>query len=177
VAVGGSATFSVNATGTGPFTYQWFKNGVAVASATGSSYTVTSAQPANAGSYMVAVTGIAGSVMSSPATLAGINATPTISVQPGFVNATVGGSATLSVTATGSGSLTYQWRKAGVPIVGGTGASYTFTNAALPDSGLYDVVLSDGLSVTQSQAGRVSVYPAQAQQGVVRVDPGFGPML
>src|SRR5579863_3611019 len=41
VVAGQTATFSVTAAGTGPFTYQWFENGVAIPGATGTFYTTT----------------------------------------------------------------------------------------------------------------------------------------
>lgn len=52
---GQSFIFTVVATGQN-LSYQWFKDGVAIANATTSSYTVSNAQPANAGNYSVRVT-------------------------------------------------------------------------------------------------------------------------
>ncbi|MDB6110160.1 MAG: hypothetical protein JWR69_1910, partial [Pedosphaera sp.] len=56
IAVGSPATFSVEASGFTPFTYQWKLNGTNIAGATASSLTVTNAQVANAGGYTVVVT-------------------------------------------------------------------------------------------------------------------------
>jgi hypothetical protein len=69
VAVGGSASFSVAATGTAPLSYQWSKDGSAISNATDSSYTISSATASSAGSYTVQITNAAGSVTSSAATL------------------------------------------------------------------------------------------------------------
>jgi len=69
VAAGQPATFSVTATGTAPLTYQWQKNTVPISGATGSSYTISSAQAADAGSYRVVVSNASGSVTSAAATL------------------------------------------------------------------------------------------------------------
>ena len=52
--LGGSVTFGV-ATAGGTFSYQWFKNGVVIKGATGSTYTFSSAQVADAGTYRVQV--------------------------------------------------------------------------------------------------------------------------
>jgi uncharacterized repeat protein (TIGR03803 family) len=41
LSIGGSATFSCQPSGTGPFAYQWLSNGVPIAGATGSSLTVS----------------------------------------------------------------------------------------------------------------------------------------
>jgi sugar lactone lactonase YvrE len=68
-AVGGSATFSVTASGSGTLAYQWNFNGSAIAGATGSSYTVANAQASNDGPYTVTVTNSFGSVTSSAGTL------------------------------------------------------------------------------------------------------------
>ena len=68
-AVGGSATFSVAASGSSTLSYQWNFNGSAISGATGSSYTVTNAQSSNAGSYTVTVTDTLGSVTSAAANL------------------------------------------------------------------------------------------------------------
>ena len=62
-------TFTVTASGTPAPAYQWTFNGTNIAGATGSSYTLFSAQPADAGTYAVAVTNVAGSVTSSNAVL------------------------------------------------------------------------------------------------------------
>jgi len=70
VTAGGSATFSVTAYGTGPFTYQWSKGGKPISGATASSYTISFTQPADAGTYTVTVTNGLGNATSSAATLA-----------------------------------------------------------------------------------------------------------
>ncbi|HEY0865609.1 MAG TPA: matrixin family metalloprotease [Lacunisphaera sp.] len=67
VASGGSASFSVTATGaTG---YQWTFNGNNLSGATGATHTISNATAANAGSYRVVVSNGTGSVTSDPATL------------------------------------------------------------------------------------------------------------
>ncbi len=78
---------------------------------------------------------------------------PTISVQPvgGLVSITTTGS--LSVTASGSGTLTYQWKKNGTNISGATSSTYTKTNMQPADEGSYTVVVSNSAgSVTSSAA-------------------------
>jgi sugar lactone lactonase YvrE len=67
--VGGSATFSVTASGSSAISYQWSFNGSAIGGATGSSYTVSNAQASNAGNYSVTITDADGSVTSSTVTL------------------------------------------------------------------------------------------------------------
>lgn len=69
--VGTPVTFSVTlSAGTPPITYQWYRNGVLIAGATASSYTLSNPQLSDSGaSFTVIVTGPAGSVPSGPATL------------------------------------------------------------------------------------------------------------
>jgi hypothetical protein len=69
VTTGSGATFSVAATGSSTLSYQWNLNGNAISGATGSSYTISSAQASDAGSYTVTVTDTAGSTTSAAATL------------------------------------------------------------------------------------------------------------
>ena len=65
VNIGATATFSVVAAGTAPFTYQWKLNGTAIAGATNATYTIANVQAGNMGFYYVTVTNGGGSVDSA----------------------------------------------------------------------------------------------------------------
>jgi glucose/arabinose dehydrogenase/regulation of enolase protein 1 (concanavalin A-like superfamily) len=82
VSQGQPATFSVSASGTAPLSYQWRKDNVNITGANASTYTIASAQAANAGSYQVIVTNAAGTATSQAATLTvtSFNAAPTASI-------------------------------------------------------------------------------------------------
>ena len=67
--IGGNVSFSVAATGTAPLSYQWKKDGVAIAGATAATLTLTNAQGADAGSYSVTITSSAGTITSNAVTL------------------------------------------------------------------------------------------------------------
>jgi hypothetical protein len=69
VLAGTSLTLSVVATGTPTPTYQWRRNGAAIAGATGASLGLPNLQSAGAGTYDVVVLNSAGSVTSAPAIL------------------------------------------------------------------------------------------------------------
>src|SRR5207245_3318979 len=56
------ASFSTTASGTGPFTYQWTRNGTNIPGATGNSYSIASVQASDAATYCVQVTGFCTSV-------------------------------------------------------------------------------------------------------------------
>jgi hypothetical protein len=67
--VGANATFSLTATGTAPLTYQWRKDGTPINNATSSTYTVSSVQASDAGSYTCVVSNSAGTAISNAAPL------------------------------------------------------------------------------------------------------------
>jgi uncharacterized delta-60 repeat protein len=93
--------------------------------------------------YTVTALNIGGTATTS-LTLTVIPPGPTISVQPANATAAVGGTATFSVTASGTGPLSYQWQKNGSNIAGATSSSYTTPLLALADSGsTYRVMVND----------------------------------
>jgi pectate lyase len=67
---GKDVAFEVEADGTYPFTYQWFRNGAAIAGATAESLSLKSVTSADAGSYTVQVSNAGGTTTSNAATLA-----------------------------------------------------------------------------------------------------------
>ena len=69
VSAGQSANFIVTATGIPNPNYQWYQNGLAIAGATGTNYSLSSAVRTNAGDYTVVVSNGSGSVTSVVATL------------------------------------------------------------------------------------------------------------
>ena len=66
---GATVTLGVAASGNPAPAFQWRKDGVALAGATGSALTLGNVQPASAGTYTVVVSNAAGSVASLPAVL------------------------------------------------------------------------------------------------------------
>jgi hypothetical protein len=66
VVAGFSTTLTVVASGS-DLQYQWFKDSGAISGATGSSFTITNAEAADAGDYYVVVSNSAGTVTSSAA--------------------------------------------------------------------------------------------------------------
>ena len=108
VRVGTTATFTVSASGNSP-TYQWNLNGIPLAGATSSTYTVT-ASSSNLGNYTCMITNDAGSQTSAAATLT-LNTTRLVNLSAravvGLSNLAVGfvstGSASKSVLLRGDG--------------------------------------------------------------------------
>ena len=158
---GSDATFNVAATGTAPLSYQWQFGGNNIPGATGSALTVNNVQLANAGSYSVVVTNVAGSTTSSIATLT-VWAPPAIAVQPASRTNLTGTLASFSVTATGTAPLSYQWLFAGVPVSGATASSLTLNNVQLSDAGNYAVVITNVAGSLTSSAAALTVWAPAA---------------
>jgi uncharacterized repeat protein (TIGR02543 family) len=149
---GGSATFSVMALGSPRLDYQWKKNGMDLVGATAATLMLNNVQPSDLGNYTVVVSNGLGSVTSDAATLTVIMP-PTITAQPVGVNLYLGNAITLSVTATGSGPLSYQWKKDGVDVAGANGTSLDLNPVLASNAGTYTVVISNVAgSVTSSAA-------------------------
>ncbi len=86
--VGQTATFSVRADGTPPYTYQWFSNSVRIAGSTNSTHTTPVLTLANSGAtYSVAVSNSLGGAVSA-------NATLTVTESPVLANVSSRGSLT-----------------------------------------------------------------------------------
>ncbi len=151
---GSSVTFTVtasNATG-----YQWQKNNGNIGGATSSSYTINPVSAGDAGSYTCIVSNACDSVTSTAATLT-VNPVTAISNQSSDMDRCVGTSATFSVTASGTGTLTYQWRKGGGNIGGATSSSYTINSVAQGDAGSYDCVVTGSCGSATSNAIALTV--------------------
>ena len=163
VTVGQSTTFSPSVTGSYPRTYQWQKNGSAIAGATAANYTILAVTTADAGTYTVTVSNSQGSSTSFAASLTVNAATPPVisSPYPFDVTATQGQQASLSVSLGGGSSpFTYQWLKAGVAIPGATGGQLVFAAISPTDAGKYSVVVTNVAGTATSREATLTVNPA-----------------
>ncbi len=189
IAYTGSASFTVAGTASGgTLTYQWQRNGVNVANgasgtatisgATSATLNIVNAGSANAGTYTCILNGggAASSTSSSSVLTVG---DPTISTQPvASQNLPPGSQAVMSVVATGTPTLTYQWKKGGVnlsnglqgsgsTVTGATTANLTIDTIAAPgDSGSYTCAITNGAgaTVTTSASVLTVVDPAVTTQ-------------
>jgi hypothetical protein len=155
-------------------TYQWTKNGVNIAGATASTYTLPVAGISDSGSYVCIVSNPCSSL---PTTAAHLTVSPytTITTEPvATQTACTGSSASFSVTAVG-GSLTYQWKKNGINISGAISATYSIPSVVPADSGRYvcyvlgscgrDTSVTSVLSVTSPAA--ITQQPSSLTQACV----------
>jgi uncharacterized protein (TIGR02597 family) len=161
-AIGAAASFSVTATGA-PLTYQWRKNSVAIgdvgdfAGTTTSNLTVSPVSASDAATYSVVVNNSAGATTSTPATLA-LAGTVSIVTPPSSQAVSAGSDATFTVSATGSGTLNYQWRFNGAPISGATASAFTTNSVTTASAGSYSVVVTNSFSTATSSDALLSVF-------------------
>ncbi|MBI5769404.1 MAG: immunoglobulin domain-containing protein [Verrucomicrobia bacterium] len=153
---GASATFTVVATGTAPLSYQWSRNGTALAGATAATLTLANAQPDDLGTYTVRVTNSAGSVTSSAASL-NLRLAPVITTPPRAQVVLAGTTATLSVAVLADPTPTYQWRFNGAALAGATSPTLVLANASAATAGNYEVVVTSPLGTVTSSLVQLSV--------------------
>ena len=172
---GAAASFTVTASGTGPFTYQWRRNGIDVNTTTNPSAATPTLNIASVGNntigtYTCVVTSAGGcaAVLSNPATLSTVTGTaPTISMDPDPVAACENEPAEFFVAASGPGPLTYQWRRNGIPISvldNPTAATNLLSIPAITqaDVGTYSCVISNTCNSVTSQAAALTIVPCTA---------------
>jgi hypothetical protein len=168
VTAGQTATFSLAASGASPLTYQWKKNGVAIAGSNSSSYTTPATTSSDNGAQFTAVvSNVAGSATSSAAvlTVSAAAVVPSITAQPANQTVSVGQTATFSVAANGTAPLAYQWKKNSVAISGANASSYTTPATAGSDNGAqFTVVVSNAAGTATSSGATLTVNAASTLQ-------------
>jgi DNA-binding beta-propeller fold protein YncE len=162
-----TATLTVTATGTAPFTYQWYQGqsgdtSTPIAGATSNTFTTPNLTATT--SYWVAVSNIVfnGTPNSATATLTVTPVIPTITAQPASQTITGGQVTTLSVVASGTGPLSYQWYKGqsgdtSSPVEGAT--SFGFTTPVLEATTSYWVLVSNTAGKVDSVSATITVTP------------------
>jgi hypothetical protein len=139
VALGASATFSVTAGGTGPWTYQWRKNGANIPKATAATYAIAAVKSSDAGEYDVVVKNEFGAALSAAVTL---SLTPVVNITAMPQPAASGPGLPVTFIVTAPDATSFQWQKNGTPIKGATGAALTLPAVTAADAGLYSVVVA-----------------------------------
>lgn len=159
---GSPASFTVGASGIGPLSYQWLKDGVPVPGATDATLTIPAVQTGDAGTYSAVVSNPAGSEASMGAVLSVFASAfaPIFQFQPSDTTVTTGGTATLAVGVVGSPPISYHWSVGGVAIPGATSASLTFSPAAFANAGVYSVAIADAAGTVTSMDATLTVNPA-----------------
>jgi hypothetical protein len=166
-----NTNITVGVSGDAPFGYQWRFNGVNIPGQTGASLSFSNSQLSQTGLYSVVVMNYGGVAFSSNAYL-NVLPLPVITLQPTNMMPQPSNNATMTVGATGTGTLRYQWYFNDQPIAGATNASYTVTNAQLnTHSGFYYATVTDevGVQTTRVASLVVAVRPFVITQPVSQV--------
>jgi len=149
------ASFSVLVSGDNP-SYQWRKNGADIPGAVASELSFGAVSPSDAGNYDCVVGNSCGNETSASASLTVLNPV-SVTNHPDAAELCVGDAALLSVTASGSGSLSYQWRKDGQDIPSATSSTLSINPAAIGDSGLYDCRVTNSCGSQLSSSAQIDV--------------------
>ena len=162
VAIGATPTLNVScASGSTPFTYQWRKGGVNIASATSLAYTLSpNSDTASSGTtaYDVLISNSLGASISSAANVT-VGNTPEFpptgcAITPFSPTVAVGATQLLTVSCTAGTSLAYQWFKGNTPINGATSASYAVPSSDTATSGsqVYNANVRNSITVVNASA-------------------------
>jgi hypothetical protein len=99
---------------------------------------------------------------------------PSITAQPQEVVSIVGADATFSVQATGTPTLSYQWRFNGNNISGANAPTLTLTNLAAGSAGAYSVVITNSFGqATSNNAGLIVLSEVTISTGHAIVWPAL----
>ena len=112
--------------------------------------------------------------LSASVAAAATGTAPTITTNPSDIASTEGSTVMLTVTATGTGPLTYQWSKDGVALAGATSATYTIASFAAANVGSYTVTVTNAVGAASSSAASLSVDPDTVTPEPGTDEPGAG---
>lgn len=166
---GDNVSFAVGVYGSGPFTYQWFKDGSPLGGATTASLSRSNVQATDAGLYHVVVTSDAQTRVSRTVGLT-VLGLPFFIVQPTSLVSTQGAAVSFSALAVGAAPVNYQWKKNGADLVGQTATTLFLNGLTASDAGVYTLGASNAFGVVSSMAAALSInlLPAGA------LDTSFG---
>jgi pectate lyase len=159
---GQSASFSVDADGSAPLTYQWYYNtNTLLTNATSSTLTLTNIQPAADGTYSVIVGNFVSSTNSDFAELSVDTnpVAPAFTLEPVSVSVLNGGTAVFNATAIGTAPIVYQWNKNNTPVSGATNPTLTLANVQSTDAGSYTLSASNNVGGALSSPAILTVIP------------------
>ena len=156
MASGTSVFFEVGASGTGPFSYQWRRNGIVLARQTNATLELANVQVSDSGDYSALVSNAAGAVASAVANLE-VFRRVRILTHPVSRTVNTNTSVSFTVAAEGTGTLRYQWRYFGQDLLGETNATLTLPSVRLDQSGDYTAMAYDDRSSAESLPATLQV--------------------
>jgi sugar lactone lactonase YvrE len=165
---GAQVSWDIVVSGSGPFAYQWEKNGTNltdggnVAGSKTTNLVLSTVTTNDSGTYTVVITNGYGATASASGTLT-VVLTPFILAQPQSLTVTNGLPASFSVSVYAVGPFTCQWQKNGTNLSdGGNIAGSTTTNLVLSttgasDPGAYAVILTNLAGAVTSAVAQLTV--------------------
>jgi len=170
VVLGGSATFTVTNSGSGPFSYQWRFQGANLIGATSPTLTLNNVQTNQAGDYSVRIDNSLGFTISPNATLT-VLVPAFVLTQPTNLTVLAGSNATFAVAPGGTPPFSYQWRFNNVDLPGATAPTLLVPNAQFANAGTYLVLVGNpyGSRVSSDAVLTVNTPPIITAQPGARV--------
>ncbi|MBI5762095.1 MAG: immunoglobulin domain-containing protein [Planctomycetes bacterium] len=163
---GDQATFSTAGSSIPPpIFYQWrrnltpLSNGGAFSGVNTATLTVNPVTAALAGNYDCLVTSVCDVKGTQVAQLAIPDGPPFFTIPPTEQELCVGQTLTMFGAASGNPSPIYQWKRNGSDIPGATNQFYEVFAAGIGDSGLYELVATNGCYSATSTAVQIGVHP------------------
>ncbi|MBN2745282.1 MAG: immunoglobulin domain-containing protein, partial [Bacteroidales bacterium] len=157
--VGSAFSFSVNASGTAPLQYQWYKNASAINGAINNLYILNSVDTSDAGTYYCVISNGCGSVTSTDKVLS-IKQAPAFVSQSNSATKCEGESMLFSVSVSGSSPLNYQWYSDTGQVYGANANSYTLSNILTSNAGNYYCTVSNSCGSIVSTPKTLTVRTA-----------------
>jgi hypothetical protein len=152
------ATFSVSASSDTPLTFQWRRDGMSLAGATNSTYTIDNVTEQDEGGYSVIVSNAFGVVITAEATL-DVKIPASIISQTRDTTISVDRAAGLYVQAIGDSPLFFQWQFNGENIPNATNNWISFNPVRFDHAGGYRVIVSNAFGVVISSPAALTVTP------------------
>jgi hypothetical protein len=158
VVLGSPVSFAVSVAGTPPFAYKWYRvRNAAVVADTNAVMRIAPTAAANDGdSLYCTVTNAFGTATSKRAALK-INFPAKVTVQPKNATVVDGGNARFSVTASGSGTITFAWFRSGAADTLGKDSVFTVKALLANDTSKYFCVVHNVYGQESSQLATLSV--------------------
>lgn len=160
---GGTAIFQVAVTGTPPFGYQWFRNGVPIAGANASSYAIQGVDACDVGGYSVRVTS-PGSPNGVASRVASLKVVGTVEICEQDLNRTLrpkpGEDVELRPTVSGDPPLRYQWTLNGMVLTNETNAVLLLKSVQARSGGEFALIIWNGNDAITRTIATVAVDAA-----------------
>ena len=157
VPIGNNAVIGATAFGSPQMSFKWYFNGLALGDGTNVNYSLTDMQTNNAGGYYLVVNSPFGMATSAVVSVSVVYP-PSILIPPASQVVAAGSNVSLTVTATGTTSLSYQWYDSEGLIIGATNDELDFLPAQTNNWDNYTVAVANAYGSVTSSVANLTVY-------------------